>query len=373
MTGSKIRVAVLGCGLQGRHHLGGYAKLPDVEIAAVCDIDEARRVQAAAEFGATAHFSDYRDLLAAGDYDLVSICTMPVSHREMVEASLARGANVICEKPFAMNLAESVSMAEAARAADRFLTLGFNMRFLPAVQFLKRYVVDGKLGKPISGSAWSTAIDIPWWGKHYVKAISGGGVLASIVVHTLDVSMWLLGNPKPVAVSASVARSFPVKRVVTAPSPEAAAEHDVEDVVSGHLRFEDGTWLTIGGSWSWDQPNYSYGFELAGERSTIKFAPFRIMEERGGIPVDVTSEHYDNFDPRTDLDRWKESMEFEVADVVAAVRDGRSPLVRVEEGLIVQAVIDATYRSAELNREVEIELPTGWNFKSTSVDTSWIS
>jgi predicted dehydrogenase len=362
MTGSKIRVAVLGCGAQGRNHLGGYAKLPDVEIAAVCDIDATRRVQVAADYGATAQFSDYRDLLAAGDYDLVSVCTMPVSHREMVEASFARGANVICEKPFAMNLAETVAMAEAARAADRFLTLGFNMRFTPAARFLKQFVVDGHLGKPISGSVWTTATDIPWWGKHYVKAISGGGVLASTVVHILDLSMWMLGNPRPVAVSASVARSFPIKRAVTAPSPEAAAEYDVEDVVSGHLRFDDGTWLTIGGAWSWDQPNYSYSFELAGEKSAIELAPLRIVEERGGLPVDVTREHYHDFDSRTGMDGWKESIETEVADVVAAIRDRRPPLVRVEEGLLVQAVIDATYRSAELNREVQIELPTGWSF-----------
>ena len=198
MTGSNIRVAVLGCGAQGRNHLGGYAKLHGVKVAAVCDIDETRRVQAAAEYGATAHFGDYRDLLAAGDYDLVSVCTMPVSHREMVEAAFAIGANVICEKPFAMNLAETVSMAEAARAADRFLTLGFNMRFTPAAQFLKQFVSDGKLGKSISGSAWTVATDIPWWGKHYVKAISSGGVLASTVVHILDLAMWTLGNPKPI-------------------------------------------------------------------------------------------------------------------------------------------------------------------------------
>ena len=362
MSDSKIRVAVLGCGAQGRNHLAGYAKLPDVEIAAVCDLDESRRIAAVADFGATAHFGDYRDLLAAGNYDLVSVCTMPVSHLEMVEASLARGANVICEKPFAMNLGEAVAMAEAARTAEKFLALGFNMRFLPAAQFSKRFVDDGHLGRPISGRAWTMATDIPWWGKHYVKAISGGGVLASTVVHILDLAMWIAGNPKPVSVSASVDRTFPRKRAVTAPSPQAATEYDVEDVVSGHLRFDDGTWLTLAGAWSWDQPAYSYSFELAGESATVEFAPLRIVEERGGVPVDVTGEHYHDADSATGMDGWKTSIETEIADVVGAIRDGRPPLVRVEEGLLVQAVIDATYRSAALNREVPIELPAGWTF-----------
>ena len=360
MSDSKIRVAVLGCGAQGRNHLVGYAKLPGVEIAAVCDIDEERRRAAAETYGAAAHFDDYRELLAAGPYDLVSVCTMPVSHREMVLASFEHGANVMCEKPFALNLDEAVDMAEAARAAERFLTLGFNMRFLPSSQFLKRYVAAGGLGRPVSGRAWTVATDIPWWGKHYVKAISGGGVLASTVVHILDLAMWISGNPKPVAVSASVARTFPRKRASTAPTPRAAADYDVEDVVSGHLRFADGTWLTLSGAWSWDQPAYSYSFELAGETSTIALAPLRIVEERDGTPVDVTAEQYDGFDSATGMDGWKTSIDAEIADVVAAIQDRRLPLVRVEDGLIVQAVIDAIYRSAALNREVPIEISSDW-------------
>ncbi|MGB3328495.1 MAG: Gfo/Idh/MocA family oxidoreductase, partial [Thermomicrobiales bacterium] len=112
-----LRVAVLGCGAQGRNHLTAYAALPGIEIAAICDLDPARRAATGETWGVpkSGQFADYRDLLAqAGPLDIVSICTMPISHREMTVAALDAGANVICEKPTALNLAEAQAMHAAA-------------------------------------------------------------------------------------------------------------------------------------------------------------------------------------------------------------------------------------------------------------------
>lgn len=354
MSNSQVRVAVIGCGAQGRNHLRAYQQHPDVEIVAVCDLSDERRNQAVAEFGVAHEYADYHDLLAAGPYDLVSICTMPVSHCEMVTAALQHGAHVICEKPMAMNLVEAVAMATAARLADRFLTLGFNMRFLPSAQYLRQFVADGHLGRPIWARAWTMATDIPWWGKHYVKGISGGGVLASTAVHVLDLALWTMGSPTPTTVSASMERVFPRKRATTAPSPEAAASFDVEDTFSGHIRFDNGSWMTLSGAWSWDQPAYSYSYEIAGDAAAIQFAPTRIVAERDGIPVDITPA--EGWSSDTGMDDWGQSVVAEIGDVVAAVREGRSPLVRIEEALTVQAIVDALYMSADLNREVDVDL-----------------
>jgi predicted dehydrogenase len=354
MSSAKVRVAVIGCGAQGRNHLQAYRKDPGVEVVAICDTDADRLRAAAAEYEVPRSYADYRQLLEGDRYDLVSICTMPVSHCEMVTAAFATGANVLCEKPTAMNAREAAEMAAAARRADRFLTLGFNMRFMPNAQFLKRFVEEGNLGRPVYTRAWTFATDIPWWGKHYVKGISGGGVLASTAVHILDLALWVAGSPRPVSASASMTRVFPRKRGGTAPSPEAAASFDVEDTVSGHIRFADGSWMTLEGGWSWDQPEYSYSFELAGDAAAVRFAPLRVVAESDGVPTDITPE---GFAQQTGMEGWKESIDAEVADVVAAVREGRPPLVRVEQALTVQAVIDALYRSAELRQEVAVDLP----------------
>jgi predicted dehydrogenase len=349
-----VRVAVIGCGAQGRNHLLAYRKDPAVEVVAVCDTDPARLREVATEFAVPHHYGDYRQLLDGASYDLVSICTMPVSHHEMVLAAFYAGANVLCEKPMAMNSDEATEMFGAAWQADRILTLGFNMRFMPNAQYLKRFVEGGGLGTPIYTHAWTFATDIPWWGKHYIKRISGGGVLASTAVHVLDLALWVGGNPRPVTASASMSRDFPRKRGESAPSREAAASFDVEDTFSGHIRFEDGSWMTLEGGWSWDRTDYSYSFEMAGDAAAVQFAPLRVVAERDGNPVDATPDRADN---ANGLDGWQQSVEAEIADVVAAVREGRQPLVRAEEALIVQAFVDALYRSAELRQEVPVVLP----------------
>jgi predicted dehydrogenase len=355
MVSSGVRVAVIGCGAQGRNHLQAYAKHPDVEIVAICDTDPDRLAQTAHDFSVPSAFADYRVLLDSAPYDLVSICAMPVSHAEMAIAALQHGANVICEKPLAMNLDEATAMAAAARGAGKFLTVGFNMRHLPAAQILKRMVADGEIGQPVSSRAWTLATDIPWWGKHYVKRISGGGVLASTAVHILDLALWVAGNPQPVTASASMDRVFPRKRASTAPTPEALAEFDVEDTFSGHIRFADGTWMNLSGGWGYDQPEYSYSFELVGDKATVQFAPLRVVAERDGIPVDITPPSA--VTDRTGMHDWRASVAAEIADAVDAVRNERSPLVRIEEALTVQAIVDALYRSAETRREVPITLP----------------
>ena len=360
MAGKPLRVALIGCGTQGQNHLVAFRTLPDIEIVAVCDLDETRLNAVADQFGVANRYRRYEELIAGGHYDLVSICTMPVSHREMVVAALEAGAHVLCEKPMAMSADEGAAMVETARRVGRVLTFGFNMRFMPNAQLLKRFVERGRLGTLHYLRAWTFATDIPWWGKHYIKRISGGGVLASTAVHTLDLALWVAGNPRPLSATATMGRTFPRKRGQTAPCPEAAADYDVEDVFGGHLRFVDGSWMTLEGAWSWDRPAYSYSFELAGEAATVEFAPVRVTAERDGEPVNLPLEELGpgaDPDTRTGMEGWQESIEAEIADVVDALRTGRQPLVRAEEALVVQAIVDALYQSAELGREVAITLP----------------
>jgi predicted dehydrogenase len=343
-----IRVGVIGCGAQGRHHLATYQAISDVTIAAACDTNPERLVAAGSEFGAEGLFDDYRQLLAAQDYDLISVCTMPHTHREIAVAALKAGAHVLCEKPVALDATEAAAMVAAARRAGRFLTFGLNMRSMPSAQWVKWRIEEGAIGRPFYTRAWTLANDIPWWGKHYVKAISGGGVLASTAVHILDLSLWLLGQPQPVTASASLARTFPRKRGGTAPDATAAASYDVEDLFSGHIRFADGTWLTLEAGWSWDRPDYSYSCEIVGDLATVQLDPVRLIGEHHGVAVDRTPHGVGGTN-------WPQSVTTGITAVVDAVRQGTPPPIGMEEGLRLQVLIDALYRSAELGREVAVE------------------
>ena len=189
--------------------------------------------------------------------------------------------------------------------------------------------------------------DVPWWGKHYIKAISGGGALAATAVHVLDLAIWLAGSPRPLTATASSARIFPRKRGAGAPSAEAREAFDVEDMLFGHVRFEGGFWLTLEGSWVWDEPGWNYSLDLVGDAGQARMDPLRLAAERDGAPVDVTGTRSGGMD-------FPPSVARELADVVAAIREGREPLVRAREALVVQSITDALYRSAELGREVDV-------------------
>ena len=91
-----VKVGVIGCGVQGRIHLRAYLEAAGAEVVAVCDSDPVRLEEAGREFGVAGQFPDYRALLDGAGYDLISVCTMPASHREIALAALHAGANVLC-------------------------------------------------------------------------------------------------------------------------------------------------------------------------------------------------------------------------------------------------------------------------------------
>ena len=347
MAGDEVRVAVVGCGFQGRLHLECLRRIPDARVVAVCDRDVDRLSAAARDFGVAHAFRDHRELIEERMIDLLTVCTMPDSHREIAVEALDAGAAVLCEKPMAANLDAAVAMAEAARRADRPLAVGFNLRFSTAALAARSFILDGRLGTPVCARGSMLETVVPWWGPHHVKAISGGGAINSTAIHMIDLLMWLAGNPRPLTATASTARLFPGKRGATVPNESEAKRYDVEDLAFGHVRFEDGFWMTIEGGWTWDAPGSECRFDLVGDRAQVSAEPLRFWAERSGEGVDVTG------DATGDLN-FPKSVARQLADVVSAVRDGRSPTVTAEQALEVQAVVDALYRSAAEGREVSV-------------------
>lgn len=342
-----IRVGVIGCGVQGRVHLDQYRQLEDVEIVAVCDLDPARAEATARDYGASRQATDYQALLAGDQLDLVSVCTMPDSHCRIVKTALQAGAHVICEKPMAMNAAEAADMIEVARAAQRLLTVGLNMRYMAAAGWLHRYVAEGGIGQPVHTHAWTYDTGVPWWGKHYVRALSGGGVIASTAVHVLDLALYVTDYPELVSVSATTARLFPGKRGSTAPEPAARAAYDVEDQAAALLRFADGSSLTLHAAWCHDRIEGSTGFEIVGTSGAVAW-PLRVTTERDGHPVDLTP-------PEIPATSWSDSVRLQLADVIRRIEADEPGLATPSQALTLQRVIDAIYASAAQGREVRLD------------------
>lgn len=198
MKSGPIRVALIGAGGIGRVHRAAWAKVRGARIVAVVDVDADRAGRMAAEVGAEA-FADCATMLERVRPDAVDVCTPPAMHRPNVEAALAAGAHVICEKPLADTPSNALAMVEAAAASGRLLMTAFCHRFHPPVARLKRLIEAGTLGRvgmfrnrfagPFVG------IEEVWFSD---PDLSGGGCLMDTSVHSVDLFRFLVGEVRRV-------------------------------------------------------------------------------------------------------------------------------------------------------------------------------
>ena len=378
----KLRVGIIGSGgIAEGAHAPGYKALPDdCELVACCDVRPERAEAFAERFDLAHWYTDYRELLTLPELDAVSVCTPPFMHRDATVAALDAGLHVLCEKPMAMNVAEAQDMVAAAERAGKVLTIGHQQRFSPAAQAVKRAVDAGELGDIYyAKTAALRNRGAPTWGVFHIKQLNGGGPLIDIGVHALDVTMWLMGSPRPVAVFGAtymaLAHRPGLKNRMGTINVE---EYDVEDLAAALVRFDNGATLMLETSWllqMTERGNASYT-QLFGTEGSARLDPFQIVRDVDGTPEDVTPE----LPPPTPDPPPKQpapsapaaedaSAGAEVAPVEEAVTWRRQPaverfvqaalgraepLVKPEETLNVQRVMDALYRSAQTGRLVEI-------------------
>jgi predicted dehydrogenase len=280
--------------------------------------------------------------------ELVCICTMPNTHRDVALRAIGAGAHVLCEKPFAMNLAEAREIVAAAERNGRLLTVGFNMRFMAAAEHAAAAVERGEIGVPTLAIG-SLECGVPRWGSHLVKAIAGGGILATSGVHMIDVVRWVCGRPRPIAARAFATIWYPADQISQATVPDAITTWDGENFVDASISFSERLEFLMRADARLDRAGVTYRFEVRGDEGLIEFDPFS------------SSYAHREAGTRPTIDGvMQESVDREVADVVSAIETGSAPRVTSDDALIVQAVVDALYESAETHHEqaVEAAVPT---------------
>lgn len=343
-----VRIGLIGAGgIAQAAHVPGYKAQEDVELVALCDVVPGKAAAVGAELGIPNAYESYAEMLASESLDAVSVCTPNVAHKEATLAALAHGLHVLCEKPIAMNLAEGREMVAAARAADRVLQIGLHWRFTPEALVLKKFIDAGEMGDIYYGEAtYLRRRGIPTWGVFTQKRFQGGGALIDIGVHTLDHTMWLMGNPKPVAVMGATYAAFGKRTDVAMPRGDWGTERfDVDDMGVALVRFETGATLVLRASWAGHIPGNTSGTRVLGTHGGAVMSPLVICKDEHGSMVDVTPTiPSTNVKPHTT----------EIAHFIACVRGECVCSVVPEQVLDVQAVLDAIYESSETGHEVRL-------------------
>lgn len=237
----RLRVGLIGTGtIAFSAHLPAIRKLRDeLELVAVADIRAETALRAAEDFGAEAHYVDYREMLARHQLDFVDICTPEFLHAEQTEAAAAAGVHVICEKPMSHSLADADRMINACKQAGLHLMVAHSRRFTGRYRRIREAIDRGDIGEvryvrenerrprtmydrlALAASHWTPDGQRSWL---TLAEYSKGAAMAN-AVHETDLAGWFIGRP---------ARSVYAESRITQPDGE------VPDMLSYTIRFEGG-------------------------------------------------------------------------------------------------------------------------------------
>lgn len=195
-----LNVGIIGASFARDAYLPAFEHISGANVVALASSRLESAKAAAAPHGITAVYDDWEKMLADQTLDLVCIATPTAMHASMVLAAIARGANVLCEKPTAMNAGEARAMLDAARKANRLHMVDHELRFNPTRARIAELIKGGELGEirhvniTNIGASWANPASRAkgdWWSD----AKMGGGRLGANGSHQVDMLRWWLGEP----------------------------------------------------------------------------------------------------------------------------------------------------------------------------------
>jgi len=258
---------------------------------------------------------------------------------------------VLVEKPMAMNAAECKAMIEASKKAKTKLMVAQHMRFESPAEKLKRVIERGELGTIYSArSFWLRRRGIPGWGKFHLRKESLGGPLIDIGVHMMDLAVWLMGCPKPVAASGKVYTMFGDRPDLVNASwgrPYPPKEFDVEDHATAFVRFENDLTMSAEFSWAANIHEEQMGIQILGDKAGVCNNPLGVYGYDFENDV-LTSTKFD----------WigaQEGHRMEIRHFTECLEKGLPVRVQPDESLRIQKIIDAIYESSKKNKEIVIK------------------
>lgn len=330
----KVGFGVIGLGM-GRGHLEGYLKASNAEVVGIADINEARLNDCKKQYNLKNAFTDYHELLALKELDAVSIAVPNYLHKPITIDALNAGKHVLVEKPMALNAAEGQEMLDTAKKQGLKLMLHFNNRYRGDVQLIKKYVEAGEFGEIyFAKTGWVRRRGIPGAGGWFTtKSQSGGGPLIDLGVHVIDMTMYMMGSPKPVAASGCAVQKFP--QIV------GRGTFDVEDFASAYIRFENGATMAVEVSWAQNCAAEKQYSEIYGTKAGASLSPLVIWTEKAGILADLEPKN-----PRG-LSQFQH--------FATCILEDKTPISPGEHGVFMMKILDAIYKSSETKREVIIE------------------
>jgi UDP-N-acetylglucosamine 3-dehydrogenase len=319
-----VRVAVIGLGTMGRHHVRVLDQMDEVALVGVADSSAAALARATQRRDYHG-YTNFREMLIRERPDLVIVVVPTSLHREVALAAMQSGAHVLIEKPIASTLAEARQLVATSKRHNRRIAIGHIERFNPAIVALKQRLDEGQLGRVFRLHARRMS--------PFPARISDVGVVIDLATHEIDIARYLLGT-EPTRIFAEASQ-----RIHTG----------YEDMVAALLRFEDGVVAQLDVNWL--TPTKIRELTVTGERGmfVVNYLTQELLLYENN-DADVAS-----MDPvigvtegrmvRFKVDT-KEPLRAELENVVHCVAADRDPLVGPADAYAALEIAHAIVRSA---------------------------
>ena len=309
-----LRAGVIGVGAMGRNHVRVYSELPDVEVAAVADIDEMLAVSVAQRYGSKA-YHDYKQLLNE-NLDAISIAVPTTLHKRVALDCIQKGINILVEKPIADTVESATEITQAAQRKGVKLMVGHIERFNPAIIRLKELISNGQLGDVISISAKRVG--------PYSPRVKDVGVIVDLGTHDIDIINYLYAER--------------IKKVYAS---AGSIIHNREDHAIITLTFNNGGSGVIETNWL----------------TPHKVRTLTVTGSKGIAEVDYIEESLKVFNKegvREAKIEKEEPLKPELRHFIDCVQHDKKPLVSGEEGKCALQVALAAVESARTGKVCEL-------------------
>lgn len=383
----KIRIGMVGYKFMGKAHSHAYRDLAfyfDCEVEPVLQALAGRNEEgvkeAAEKMGFLSYETDWRRLIERDDIDVIDIVTPNNTHAEIAIAAAEAGKHVICEKPLALTLEDAQRMYDAVKKNNVVHMVCHNYRFAPAVQFAKKLIEEGRLGKIYHIRAtylqdWLMDPEYPlvWRLK---KEVTGSGAHGDIAAHSIDLARFLVGEFDEVS---GMMETFIKERPVANANDGSGLskqvggvekeEVDVDDASAFLVRFKNGAMGVFEATRFAGGNRNGNRFEINGSKGSIRWdmenmnlldVYFTDDEEglQGFRTISCTEEvhpYAGAYWPSGHIIGYEHTFINLATELMKGINEGYSPAPNFEDGIRNQEVLAAVEKSAETRSWVKVE------------------
>ena len=347
-----VKLGLIGTGGISHAHCGALSQIEGVQIVAASDVSSERVEQSAKRWNIPHTFTDYNEMLQMDEIDAVVVCTPTAVHAAPAVAALKAGKHVLCEKPMEASLKAATAMVRTAHETGKILMVALKLRYSPQVIKAKEIVDAGTLGDIYYAETVADRRRGNPGGSFIRKDLAGFGAAADIGVYALDTALYLMGHPKPVAVS-GITSNYLSRHNTYNPAIRGT---EVDDFACAWVLFENGARLVFKTCWCMHMDTIGGTFFLGTK------AGLRIGVSEVGGPQEGVTLYRDEFGEPQTLNvigaRGTDVFKAEDSAFVDAVRNGKpspiDPDGMLLTNVIIQGVIDS---QAKGGREVKVTVP----------------